>query len=392
MKLLLVAHEIPYPPIHGGRMDTWTRIVALSRLEVPIHLVTWTDESVTNESLSLLNEYVHSVELHSRNRAPYRALHPKYPTSLVSRILPRAEYAAELKRVRCICPDVVFLDGLVGSVLAESLAKDLGVPLVYRSHNVEHQYLMDQAQAASVSFRKAKLFANAWRTKRVEREIRNTSVLTYDISAEDRDAWRKDGTTAQSKVLNYFLHPDRDLGPVDSNLHQDIDSLYVGNLNTPNNVFGLTWFAREVAPLLKGLRIVIAGSGPTPEMRRVLQEAKVEFIADPKEVRPLYERARVMTNPVWHSSGVNIKMVELLATGKPVVSTSAGTRGLKEPVLEFVKVANQPSAFAKAVLESLSKGASSEQQEAVVEEFGWENVVTLLEDLRQVVAAPSRLA
>ena len=390
MKVLVVAREFPYPPVHGGLMDTWNRIVALSRRGVAVHLISWTDEPIAGEHLDHLRVRLASVEVHARNRAYIRALHPKYPTGVISRIPPRVLYAAELERTRRISPEVVFLDGLEGAVLAISLAADLGVPLVYRSHNVEHQYMRDMFRAARPSVRKALLLSNAWRTRWVEREVRRSSSLVYDISAQDRDAWRDDRRVAETKVLNYYLlHSEEDLVSDDES-SRDIDLLYVGNLNANNNVFGLIWFAREVAPLLGGLRVVVAGSKPTPKLRELMQKAGIELLADPREVRPLYKRARVLMNPVWHGSGLNIKMVELLATGRPVVSTTAGTRGLIEPVLAFVKVADEPEAFTKAVRAGLNAASSSEQRQTVIGEYGWENVDALISDLHRISEMPAR--
>jgi glycosyltransferase involved in cell wall biosynthesis len=162
--------------------------------------------------------------------------------------------------------------------------------------------------------------------------------------------------------------------------------LYVGNLHTRNNIFGLKWFARRVAPLLEGLYVVVAGSRPARsrparQLCDTLRKANVEVIANPEEVQGLYDRARVLINPIWHGSGVNIKTVELLATGKPLVSTSAGTRGLVKQLHRHVGVADNPEDFATLVLERLDDGFSPSQQGDVAREYGEENIIRLIEDL-----------
>ena len=75
MRILLVAHEVPYPPVHGGRMDTWNRIVALSRVGVSIDLVRWVDEAVVCDHLDRIREHVDSVTLYARNRVSLKAMH-----------------------------------------------------------------------------------------------------------------------------------------------------------------------------------------------------------------------------------------------------------------------------------------------------------------------------
>ncbi len=91
-----------------------------------------------------------------------------------------------------------------------------------------------------------------------------------------------------------------------------------------------------------------------------------------------------MINPLWHGSGVNIKMVELLATGRPVVSTSAGTRGLAGSVSQYAKIGDTRETFAQAVLGGLDESFSAEQRETVLDEYSWTNVDMLIDALRQV--------
>jgi glycosyltransferase involved in cell wall biosynthesis len=282
---------------------------------------------------------------------------------------------------------VVFLDALSGAVLAMSLAKDLNLPLVYRSQNVQYQYMKALFMAERKKIRKAALFLNIWRDKAVERHVRSGSSRVYDIASEDRDVWQEQTTTANSRVLNYFLHPDTNLARREQYVDEVLDGLFVGNLHTPNNVFGLGWFAKNVAPLLGGLRIVVAGAKPTQKLRNTLHDARIEVIADPEEVQYLYDQARVLINPVHHSSGVNVKMIETLSTGKPVVSTSAGTRGLAKPLLPHVGVADDPEGFAKLILERVSSGRSRRQQDDVIREYSWENVTVLIEDLKEISGA-----
>ncbi len=388
VQTLLITYVVPYPPTDGGRVDRWNRIVALSRQGVSVHLTTWSDENVTDHQLEALHACCDSVTIHPKNRNLLRvALHSKYPTTAAPSILSPADYKAELRRTKSISPDIVFSDGLIGTILGIPLAQKLDVPLVYRAHNVEHWYLMQMSRVEKNLIRKALLAANALRTRRLEQHVREHSSLIYHISWQDYSAWANHPSASKAKVLNFYLHPDEKYTAIaggDSN--SDIDVLYVGNLHTPNNLFGLRWFVQEVVPLLKGLRIVVAGSRPTPEIKVALSRVNVQLIANPKEVLPLYRGARVLINPIWHGSGLNIKMVESLATGKPVVSTSRGTRGLVKRLRAHVHVADSPQSFAGAVLNP-AHDFSAKQQTDVLKEHGWaENVAALMQDLNELVS------
>jgi glycosyltransferase involved in cell wall biosynthesis len=267
-----------------------------------------------------------------------------------------------------------------------SLANRLNIPFVYRSHNIEHQYFAQLLAAEQSPTRKVLLLSNVLRLKPFEQRVRNSSALIYDISQEDRRAWRDHPAAPKTKVLNFFLHPDEKYSAIRSgDCTNDIDVLFVGNLFTPNNVFGLQWFARKVVPLLKGLRVVVAGSKPIPEVHRVMSRVDIEVMADPEEVLPLYKRARVLINPIWHGSGINVKMVEALATGKPVVATSRGSRGLADRLRAHVHVADEPNSFARAILNS-ANDFSVRQQSDVLREHSWANVAALIQDLDELAS------
>jgi glycosyltransferase involved in cell wall biosynthesis len=386
MKVVVVAHDIPYPPNEGGRLDIWNRLVALSRLDVSVHLITWSDESVGEDQLQQLSCCVDSATIHERDRSPHLALHPIYPAGIVSRRLSQKRYKVELDRLKLIRPDVILLDGLEGAHFATSVAQDLCLPLVYRSHNVEHQYLWNLFIAENKLIRKMLLLANVPRTKLVERRIRAFSSLVYDISYQDQAYWQKAQPAIRGKILYYCLHPDKDLACGNSEPSRDIDVLYIGNLHSPNNIYGLTWFARGVVPLLKNLRIVVAGSRPTPELLNILAKAGVDVLIDIEDAAALYDRAHVLVNPVWHSGGVNVKMIELLATGKVVVSTSAGTRGVSKELLRYVIIADDKKAFADAARTRIGARFSLAQQRDVMKEHSWENIMKLIADLKIITA------
>src|SRR5215211_7480142 len=385
LEMVLVAQTVPYPPTNGANVDRWNRIVALSREGVSIHLITWEEEEITEDQVEALRTHAVSLRVHRRNRRLYLALHPKHATQAVSRVLPKGEYEAEVRRIKQISPDVAMLDGLAGGLFGLALARDLGIPLVYRAHNVEHKYLLRLAAAESNLVNRLKLLLNAPRAKLLENDVRDFSSLIYDISQEDRQAWRNHRSAFKAKVLPTYLHPD--LGGTSATELDgptDIDVLYVGNLHTPNNVFGLRWFAKEIVPSLEGLTIVVAGSKPTPEIRDLFRGPNVRIVANPREVWPLYARARAVVNPLWHGGGVNIKMIEALVSGKPVVSTPQGARGLSDRLLAHVSVADDAGSFARAVLNRRSDGFSARQREEVMEEHGWENVVALVGDLNRI--------
>jgi O-antigen biosynthesis protein len=119
------------------------------------------------------------------------------------------------------------------------------------------------------------------------------------------------------------------------------------------NVDALVWFATEVLPILRradpDLRLRVTGADP-PAAARSLSGAGVELLGFVGDLRPLYDRARLVVVPVRVGSGVKVKCLEAIQHGVPVVSTAVGAEGLSLRDPRAVVVADAADAFAGAVL------------------------------------------
>jgi polysaccharide biosynthesis protein PslH len=123
----------------------------------------------------------------------------------------------------------------------------------------------------------------------------------------------------------------------------------------PENVEAALWFHREVLPMVRrefpGAEFVIAGFGPPERLTRLPQEdpgTKVTgFVDDTDE---LYKSATVFVAPILTGGGIIVKVLDALAAGTPVVTTSYGNEGIAAGHGEELLVADTPRAFADAVL------------------------------------------
>ena len=80
----------------------------------------------------------------------------------------------------------------------------------------------------------------------------------------------------------------------------------------------------------------------------------IQLVANVGSVSDVYESAQVMVNPVLVGSGVNMKALELLDCGKPVISTPQGVKGLPEEHQRLFIVEKDPARFAQAILSELN--------------------------------------
>jgi glycosyltransferase involved in cell wall biosynthesis len=106
--------------------------------------------------------------------------------------------------------------------------------------------------------------------------------------------------------------------------------LFVGNFAHPPNRDAAIWLAREILPAVleryPGARLRIVGTAPSPEVR-ALAGPHVELVADAPSVLPHLEEAAVVMAPVRTGGGMRMKVLQAMAAGKAVVTTSRGTEG-----------------------------------------------------------------
>ena len=134
--------------------------------------------------------------------------------------------------------------------------------------------------------------------------------------------------------------------------------LFVGNFTHLPNRDAALWLATEIMPALRarqpGARLRIVGTVPPREVRE-LAGPGVEVIADAPSVEPHLAAAAVVMAPVRSGGGMRLKVLEALARGKAVVTTSRGAEGFdvfgEEPPLAL---ADDPAGIAARTAELLA--------------------------------------
>lgn len=130
------------------------------------------------------------------------------------------------------------------------------------------------------------------------------------------------------------------------------DLVFVGALDYFPNVDGLVWFHREVVPRLrpKGIRLVVVGHHPDRLLGPLRRDPAIHFTGWVENVIPWVHQAAIYVAPLRIGGGIRLKILEAMALGKAIVTTSAGCEGIECTPGEHLLVADQPGEFAGAIL------------------------------------------
>jgi glycosyltransferase involved in cell wall biosynthesis len=122
------------------------------------------------------------------------------------------------------------------------------------------------------------------------------------------------------------------------------------------------WFLREIWPLLKkrkpGLRFFAVGQSPSKEIRELAAaDDSIELPGFVDDIRPWVARAAVYIVPLRVGGGTRLKIVDAMAQGKAIVSTSLGCEGIRVTDGNNILIADEPDAFACKVAMLLDDSA-----------------------------------
>ncbi|MBD0331941.1 MAG: glycosyltransferase [Chitinophagaceae bacterium] len=369
MKILILAHEFPYPANHGCRLDIWNRIKALKKFDAEIYLLTWYEinknDIPTGSEIEVVKNTVDHLALFRIPRDFKRVLRLfKYPSLVAARILKKEDFRNVLDEVIQFNPDFILADCVYSGYTGLQFAKALSVPLCLRSHNVEHLYLIGQFKMTRHLRTKLSILANILHLKKYEEHIINSVDAFFDTSIDDLEFWRSKGYNNGHWLPPVYIEKGYAENYTES-FTDGYDVGFIGNLYTPNNVGSLLWFIRDVLPIIQctvpEVTFLIVGANPTAELLKVCHRyPNIKIIANPEHVEPFIKTTKVLINPLQSGSGVNIKSIEMLFSDKQVVSTSTGVKGIHSAINDAFFIADAPEDFASNIVKILTNKASKE--------------------------------
>lgn len=173
--------------------------------------------------------------------------------------------------------------------------------------------------------------------------------------------------------------------------------LFVGSMDYGANVDAAHELLREIAPRLRhpGARIALVGADPPPELRVAAAAAAlpVEVTGRVADIAAWWRSSRVLAVPLRIGGGTRLKIIEAMAHGLPVVTTSLGCEGLDVEHEHDIVVADDPAQFARWVDrllgdDELAARLALAGRETVQGRYDWRTIGDALERaLRALVTA-----
>jgi len=218
------------------------------------------------------------------------------------------------------------------------LFKDKGIKVIVRAHNIEHEVWSSMASTS-------KIFLKRWYFNRLAKQLKK-----YEISELSKVDGIISITEEDAKFFQQFepnVHTTSIPTAVKTNFpvtnYGLSDFYFLGAMDWKPNIDGIEWFLGEVIPEgLKGTQFYLGGKGLKKSdynFTSVVNVGEVENAID------FISQHGICIIPMHTGSGLKIKLLENMAMGKPIITTSEGVRGVDVTHDKEVLIADNPEEF-----------------------------------------------
>jgi glycosyltransferase involved in cell wall biosynthesis len=389
-RILIVTPSLPYPPIWGSGIRVYQFIRLLAQRH-DVSVLTYQEPGEEHKATAIrqLGATLHVVPQRKRSE---RAKRTEQFSSLFS--------AGSFQRRSLFSPQLqMTLDDLaarerydVVQVESSHLAGFSFSPdavLVVDDHNVEFELLYRMYRSERSALRRLYNGLEFTKVKREETRAWRGAAGCILTSARDE------------KIVNQLapLTPTT-VGPnaVDTQHFSPVAApaepnalVMTGLMNYRPNLDGALYFLRDIFPRILAVqpRMVcyLVGAGATPELKAAAGRNVVVTDTVP-DIRPDVHRAAAVIVPLRIGAGTRLKVLEALAMGKAVISTSIGCEGIDVVHGTHLLVADTPQAFADAVLgvvgnQALARRLGQDGRALTVGRYTWESVVEGVEHFHE---------
>lgn len=337
MKILQVCNKISYPPKDGGSLASWMLIKGLVSQGDLVHILTINTQkhyvenpqipSYMRDKVSIspiqtdtgikLVSLIHNLLF---SRLPYnieRFWCEKFNNELIS-ILNKHQF------------DMVLLEGLPLALYIGTIRQHFMGKLVMRAHNVEYRIWKGLAENTSNPVKRYYYNLLASRIKRFESSCLQEYDALIPITDADSNYFKKMDYKGPLFTFPFGLDLKEYLPEINPGKIENL--LFLGALDWSPNIHGLRWFVRKVWPELKNsfpeLVLHIAGRNPSRQVQEMLSAPGVQFHGEVKDSREYLRLGQILIVPLFSGSGIRVKILEGMAAGKVILSTSFAVSGI----------------------------------------------------------------
>ncbi len=367
MKILQICSKIPFPPKDGGSIAMNILTHGLIKAGNQVHIL----------AINTLKHFIkeEDVELAYRNQTKYQAVFIDTsikPLDAFFNLFSNKSYNIcrfystdfeniLIKKLKNENYDIIQLETLWVTPYVDVIRKYSKAKIVLRSQNIEFMIWEQLAEETHNFFKKTYLKILAKRLKSYEYNIVNKFDAIATITEIDSVAYRKMGCTIP--IIHVPFGIDLEQYKIDETNLEKPSLFHIGAMDWRPNADGIDWFLKKIWTKVQeknsSIKLYLAGRN-MPDWLLQLKMKNVVVEGEVKDSHQFINSKSIMIVPLTSGGGMRVKIIEGLALGKTIISTSVGAEGIEYENEKNILIANTETEFEEAILKCINNTSFSD--------------------------------
>jgi sugar transferase (PEP-CTERM/EpsH1 system associated) len=361
MRILFLAHRLPYPPDKGDKIRSFRELEGLAQHH-EVDLFCFYDQPEDREYISEVQRYCHEVYaeelswLRSRAQAFLATAMGRPFTTAFYHSPTMARHVREGLAARNY--DLIFVFSSSMAPYVEGTSPPVILDMVDVDSDKWTQYARHTPAPASWLW-----LAEGKKLAKCEENWTRKFSMTLLCTGAEVEILKRNLPNERIEALENHLDTNY-FNPAGIEVTSKIAALqpyviFTGSMDYFPNIDAVTFFYQSVFPRIREqmpeARFVIAGRNPSREILRIARDPAVLVTGTVSDMRPYLLGASASVAPLRVARGVQNKILEAMAMGVPVVASGVAAKALPKDLLPAIRVEDDPERMANFLIEQLRR-------------------------------------
>jgi polysaccharide biosynthesis protein PslH len=383
MKILHVSPSFPYPPNDGGKIVIYNLYKFLRNSGDEVDFICLSKQKINEDSIKVFDpdntpEIFIDEKISSLSRL-LRALLSRQ-SYLISKFYSKRFLSLLESKLKENKYDIVHFEGLHTSLYALQILQRFDTKVVLRLHNIESLIIKRFYENSKNPFLKLVLSSELKKITKIESEAFRKIKNIVFISELDKKI---------SGIINYpdanpFVSPagvDYEYFQMEKTKNNNL--LFLGSMDWRPNENAVIWFVEKVfSKIIKDFPLImyyVVGKNPSGKIKN-FEGNNIVVTGTVKDVRPYLEKTGICIVPLFIGGGMRVKILEFMASGRPVISTSVGAEGINYTDGMDILLADNETEFISKIIFLINNPVEKEKiienaKKLILNEYTWEKVI-----------------
>lgn len=354
MNILLLCNKLPYPPKDGGSIATLNISKGLAELGYNVTILSLNTNKHYFDIKKIPAELTRLIKFDdvfvNTKIKPIKAI--------LNFLFSNTPYIAERfkskkfenKLIQYLTNyqfDIIQIEGLYMCMYINVIRKYVNAKISYRAHNIEYEIWQRLFEKSRKIIKRIYLKNLAKRIKRLDYSLINRYDFLIPITQRDADKYIQMGNQVPIHICpaGFDFNNEENFNKQESKY----SVFFIGALDWIPNQEGLLWFLNEVWNKIDLNTIdkilYIAGRNAPDNFIHLINKFNIEFLGEVENAHKFMEDKSIMVVPLFSGSGMRVKIIEGMAMGKTIISTSIGAEGIEYNNNENILIADSAEDF-----------------------------------------------